>query len=273
MTMYGDTEALQTTDLVGIFEANYRGRIAYDELAAVAAVITTGSKYDRIGLLHRWLTPVGSRPLAESAIEAALRSWDGPSDYAPGSRVLVGDAMPANATADRPDRRYEIHRGLVDIAEDGRDVPVWWSHQADQNLGRLVGYQRDLNGPGSLRVWVELAGGAQADAVLTRADYGRIGLSVGVFHDPKVYDGGSVIVIGGQSLREVSLVPLERAAFGATTVVRRVALPAHIAETYAAERAAVAARSAATGATWMHYRSYPGARITKVDGVPVAGLR
>jgi hypothetical protein len=252
--------AIPLHDLTDIYHRNaYADVLSFDDFEAVAGY-ATGTREDAIGQLFRWLRPIGSRPLSESAIENALRSRDGLSDYVPGSRVLSGFAMGANATA-TVGGRYERHVGDVAIPEDNSDVPCWWSHRGDIVLGRLVHYERDAQGPGSLRVWLELAGGREADRVLREADYGRVGLSVGVWHNPKQDDGGGSVAIDGQSLREVSLVPLHRAAFEGTKV-SRVAMPARAA-------AAIAERSA-HGRSAVQHRVVVGAHWTKIDGVPVS---
>jgi hypothetical protein len=251
---------LTTADLTDIYTRNqFRDAITFDDFEAVASY-ATGTRDEAIDTLFAWLRPIGRRPLEQSAIENALRSRTGPTDFAPGSRVLCGDAMAANATADGADGRLERHVGDVAISENTRDVPCWWSHRGDTVLGRLVDYERNQRGPGSLRVWVELAGGPDADEVLRQADYGRIGLSVSVYHDPKNDDGGGVVTLDRQSLREVSLVPINRAAFGESTRVRRVAMP---------DRAAAAERSA-HGTSRLQYRTFEGAHLTMVDGALIA---
>jgi|GEM_PF-3774823 len=237
MSINNPTDAGIAVDwLAMIYRQNayIREGMSFDDLEVVARH-TRGTQSEALDQLHAWLSPIGQRPLRESAIEAALRSSHGPANYEPGGRVLSGDALPALATVPQPDGRLQLHRGDVAIP---LDVPALWNHQPDQVLGRLVGYRRNLLGPGSLRVWVELAGGKDADDVLLAADYGRIGLSVGLYHAPKQDDGGTVVAINGRRLFEISLTPLANAVMGDATVVRRMAAPSPT-PAISSERAAV----------------------------------
>lgn len=235
--MSDDPEEIGTELLLNAWQSSYRDALTFNEFETIASYANVGTMEQRLDLLYAWMRPAGRRSQRESGIEAALTSTLGHDDYAPGSRVLVGDAMPAAATAARTDGRMELHRGNVHVPTD---VPCWYMHQSDQSLGSLVGYQHGARGAGSLRLYVRLGNGAEADELLVRADYGQLGMSVGVFHDPKRDNGQHVLTLNNQVLREISLVPIESAAFGALTAVRRVELPEHVRARYRFERAEAA---------------------------------
>lgn len=173
------------------------------------------------------------------AYRAMLGSWYSPQPgWSADVRTVAGCAMPHAAATTAADGQVETHAGWVDVAGDGkRAVPALWCHRGEP-LGQLVAYRRSARGADSLDVWITLDHSDRADAVLDAVDAGRVGLSVGVA-SPLALGAGqrSSRLIERQRLREVSLVPVERAAFGTATLVRRQAASTRRVEEYRRERA------------------------------------
>lgn len=190
---------------------------------------------DRFDMVRMWLA-AGS---VVGAYRAMLGSWANPvPGWSPSLRTVTGTAMPHAAATPGADGQVETHAGPVDIVADGRHAaPVLWCHRGAA-LGELVAYRRGARGPDSLDVWLTLDHSPRASDVLDLIDCGRVGLSVGVASPAALGTGQrSSRIIERQRLREVSLVPIERAAFGEATRVQRGTAPARLVEQYRDARA------------------------------------